>query len=1229
MNDTKATLPDGGAIARTDGGAIARTESALIPAPRAFDTRSGNWSIYQERLEEFFIAQGIDDVRKKKATLISLIGDEAYGELKNLCAPDAVSAKSYAQLCQLLAPQYARSEAVHFERKTFWLAKSQEAEPINQLVLRLKGLANSCKFGANYNAYLLEKLVSLQEGRALDRLCEEDETLSLDQAIKIITRIEGQSAQMARRKESDVFAMRGKEPAAQLREHRGNEQRAQSNSTHRPILKQQQNDARGRRYTRSGRVVKCLHCGGTNHHMSMCLHQQSTCYTCQQKGHIAPVCPKRPVYNKTHYIAASKGKPTGQRRRTNSDDELSSDLEHNLGFDLGSDSEVSQLNQVTQVKNENSQYNCIVAVNGRELEFQIDTGAGISAISAVTYANELAHVQLHPSSAKIFGYTGERLHIVGEIKVQIKVNSMVTDGTIYVVHEGGPPILGRNLLNKLNFKYEFVPRTNAWGSVHNLLVEANKSAHKICEEFSALFDGSLGKYKHKTIKLELKPEAVPKCLRARPVPFAFQKQYDDEFDTLESLGIITRADSADWGTPVVPVLKPNGRIRICGDYKTTLNPYLEKVNHPQPRETELFAQLKGGQLYSKLDLSRGYNQLVLDEESRRLTALSTHRGTYLMNRLPFGITPASGIFQREMENILQGIPNVMIFIDDILITGKSNKEHRQNLRAVLRKLQEAGLKLEKSKCEFFKKELVYLRHTISMDGIKKKQSSVAALLNAPTPTSVTEVRAFCGLANYYAKFVKNMSNTLSPLYRLLRKEVKFSWDAACDEAFRKLKTAIASDNILCHFDPDLPVVLACDASNRGIGAVLSHRINNCCKPIAFASRTLTQAELNYSTIHKEGLAIVFGIKKFYQYLIGRHFTLQTDHKPLVAIFNPSSGIPLMAAGRIQRWAVYLSGFDYSIEYIKSENNLSDVFSRLPVQDVQPPGELDEEKAYLRFMKENFPTRTITHADIRQESRKDIEISTLINAIKNNQLRTTITHKAEFRPYKCKIDELSVERDILMWGSRVVIPSKLREQLLESIHRSHLGMVKTKSVCRAHFWWPNLDQGIEEMIRGCEQCCQLLPDPGKAQLIPWRCEDKPWSRVHMDFAGPIKGVYLLIVVDAFSKWIEVFTTSRPSAEFTLAKLFECIARYGLPDTIVSDNGVQFKNSEFEAFASEFGVKQVFTAPGHPATNGQAESAVKVVKKGVKAILLASPTRDIKQVINQFLFDYRSTPHIPQL
>ena len=323
--------------------------------------------------------------------------------------------------------------------------------------------------------------------------------------------------------------------------------------------------------------------------------------------------------------------------------------------------------------------------------------------------------------------------------------------------------------------------------------------------------------------------------------------------------MISPVQFSDWATPIVPVIKKNGGVRICGDFKVTVNPALCVEHYPIPRIEDLFASLSGGLRFSKLDLSQAYLQVPVSEDSRKYLTITTHKGTFCFNRLPFGITSAPSIFQKIMDQVLQGLPNVHCFLDDILVTGRNDAHHLENLEAVLSRLEKFRLRVQKEKCEFFRDSLEYLGHIIDATGLHKSPDKMCAIVDAPLPTNTSQLRSFLGLINYYARFVPNLSTLLHPLNGLLHKDIKWEWSKECDEAFRKAKEQLSSKSVLTHYDPQLPVILACDASPYGVGAVISHRMpGGEERPIAFASRTLSKAEQNYAQIEREALGIIFG-----------------------------------------------------------------------------------------------------------------------------------------------------------------------------------------------------------------------------------------------------------------------------------------------------------------------------------------------------------------------------------
>ena len=451
--------------------------------------------------------------------------------------------------------------------------------------------------------------------------------------------------------------------------------------------------------------------------------------------------------------------------------------------------------------------------------------------------------------------------------------------------------------------------------------------------------------------------------------------------------------------------------------------------------------------------------------------------------------------------------------------------------------------------------------------------------------------------NYYQRFLPDLATTLHPLNNLLHKGTKFDWCTDCQAAFKKVKNLIASDQVLTHYDPRLPVRLASDASPYGIGAVLSHVYpTGEERPIAFASRTLTQAEKGYSQIDKEALAIIWAVKRFNIYLYGRQFELVTDHQPLISIFNPEKGIPTMTAARLQRYTLFLAGHDYTIMYKQTKEHANtDSMSRLPLPCTEPPTAAVQDVDI--FHASQVHALPVTAQKVKKETRND----PLLAKVYNYTLRGWPQHCTDdqLKPFATRKDELTLHDGCILWGSRVIIPKSLQATLLRELHEGHLGMVRMKALARSYFWWPRLDTDIETTARSCNVCQQSQKNPATAPLHPWEWPAQPWQRLHVDFAGPIDNFMYLIVVDAHSKWPEVIPMRSTTATRTISKLRQIFAQHGIPEQIVSDNGPQFASEEFADFAKANGIRHIRSAPYHPATNGLAERFVQTFKNALKA------------------------------
>ena len=498
-------------------------------------------------------------------------------------------------------------------------------------------------------------------------------------------------------------------------------------------------------------------------------------------------------------------------------------------------------------------------VDEHNLVMELDTGASRSVISEATYRRYFQGKPFMKGEVKLRTYSGHEVQVRGELQVVVRYHGQQEDLSLLVVEGDGPSLLGRDWLSKLRLNWQQIFIMQA--------EESHKGLEKVLSQFKEVFNPNLGSLQGYTAKIHLEDNTVPRFYKARPVPIAIKPMIEKELDHLVEQKVLQPIEFADWAAPIVPVLKSDKKsIRICGDFKVTINQMSKLDRYPIPKVEDLFTALSEGKLFTKLDLSQAYQQVSLDEDSKKLVVINTHKGLFQYNRMPFGISSAPGIFQRVMESLLQGIPHVVVYLDNILITGKDDEEHLKSLEEVLSRLKKSGLRLKRDKCFFFQKEVEYLGYKIDANGLHPTEKMLQAIKDAPAPRNTAELKSYLGLLSYYGKFLPNLSQELAPLYMLLKNSTCWLWTQCEQSAFEKSKALLSSKSVLVHFDPSREILLACDASSYGIGAVLSHKMPDGSerrRPIAFASRTLSKAEKNYSQIEKEGLACVFGVKRFH------------------------------------------------------------------------------------------------------------------------------------------------------------------------------------------------------------------------------------------------------------------------------------------------------------------------------------------------------------------------------
>ncbi|XP_011859295.1 PREDICTED: uncharacterized protein K02A2.6-like [Vollenhovia emeryi] len=747
------------------------------------------------------------------------------------------------------------------------------------------------------------------------------------------------------------------------------------------------------------------------------------------------------------------------------------------------------------------------------VDMEVDTGTFV-AVMCTKEKNELFPEVPIENTESLLKCVGEiKLPLVGVIrKVEVCYRSVRKYLELHIIEGSGPILIGRHWLAEFGLWPIDLQRT-------------------------------IGTYKHGEFKLRLKPNAQPVALKARRIPFAMRAKVETELERLLKLGHIEKVELSEWVTPIVLVPKGKG-VRICSDFKLTVNPFLVVDKYPLPLIDEIFNSLQGGITFSQIDLSHAYMQIVVEEKSRELLTINTHKGLFRYRKMPEGVASGPGDFQRKMEECLSRVPNTAA------------------------------------------------------------PSKIKAILEVPSPTNAKQVSSFLGLANYYARFLPARAIKLKPLYSCCNKG-EFKWSAECEEAFQWVKNEITSDRILAHYKPKVDLVLTCDATKYGLSAILSHKYKDGSKrAIHFASKVLPKREIGRAIIDKEAAAILFGFKKFYNYIYGHEIILRTDHKPLVFIFGPHKG------------------FRYKIEYIKSVDNGScDALSRMPIFDSTQV--FDRDISTISYIDEGL--HAVTSDGIRRETGKCPEVGKIIGYLREKWPSFNQLTAAEKKYHEIRL-ELSVEKDCILRGSRVVVPSSLREAVLKELYESHFGIVKMKSIARSYFWWPKIDEDIERVAGSCVICVGGSKKSDKVPLTPWPWPDRAWSRIHSDFLGPLKGRMFMIVIDAHLKWPEMVDMGKcTTADRVIIEFKRLFSRHGLPRHIVTDNGRQYTSNEFQTFLKNNGIKQSYSPPSQQTqtTNGAAENFVKTFKDKVNKCLKSG--KSLEYAVNLFLYDYRSTPH----
>ena len=764
-------------------------------------------------------------------------------------------------------------------------------------------------------------------------------------------------------------------------------------------------------------------------------------------------------------------------------------------------------------------------------------------------------------------------------------------------------------------------------SCDGLNVEQRQQVEDLLKAYADVFaasDCDLGHtslMQHNIETGDSRPVKVP----PRRIPIHKRQAAEEMVDQMAKQGLIEPSQSP-WSSALVLVRKKDGSLRCCVDYRR-LNAVTTKDSYPLPRIDDTLDALSGSVWFSTLDLKSGYHQISLAECDRPKTAFPCGAGFWQWRVLPFGLCNAPATFERLMEVVLSGLHwnTLLVYLDDVIVFGRTFKEELDRLKEVLDRMRSANLKLNPKKCRLFRKEVPFLGHVVSGDGVKTDSTKTSAVADWPVPENEKELRSFLGLCTYYRRFVKDFATIAAPLHALTKQGHKFVWTPQCQAAFDDLKQALILTPVLRYPDPNKTFILDTDASSCGIGSVLSQVHDGVEHVVAYYSRSLTSPERNYCTTRRELLAIVDSVRHFHSYLYGTDFTVRTDHSALQWLSSLRD-----PEGQLARWLARLGQYQYQIVHRSGSRHANaDALSRRPcdpecrhcgrrevahtdracrVTTVSPGlGPMTPDHG-----PEVQATVTAFRSRLAEAQRSDPELAPLLKCMDTNpdrppweQVRPS---SPETKRYWAQWELLKLQNGILQrrWetpsGSKSmwldIIPRSMRRSLLAEMHGSiasgHFGVKKTLQRLRKRAYWLEMRRDVTEWCRGCEVCI-AKKGPQQTPQAPVQVVQvgAPMERVAVDVAGPFPvstsgNRFVVVVIDYFTKWPEVFPVPNQEAATVARVLVDgFFSRFGVPDELHSDQGRNFESALFKECCELLGIKKTRTTPLHPESDGMVE------------------------------------------
>ena len=1135
-----------------------------------------NWQRFRDQWENYVLAADLSEASedKRAAVFLTCIGTAAYDVYR--CFDLAADEKrKLNRIIEEFDTFCIGSVNTTYERYRFNQRVQDNGERFDVFLGDVRRLARTCQFGAVEESLIRDRLVIGIRSDSTRQKMLQIRDLTLKRAIDLC-----KASEMA---EQQLKSMTESEQIHTLAHRTG------SSGQPRPRINRSDGQVRAN---------ACHYCGRTHApDRQSCPAFGKTCRRCSKPHHFQAQC---------------KAKMVSQKFRKPEVCQLEQEDEED-------DEEL-----LTLYAGRKDRWFTELQVAGTKVTFLLDTGASCNLLAEATI-RELGRLRdIRPAGATLRMYDKTVLPTRGMITLPVCHPRTATRRTMdfYVAATHEQPILGFQACRDLQLvrvaEEDLCENTACPAETPTCMTEA-----EVTSEYADLFDG-VGLLEG-DIHLEVDETVRPTQMPLRRLPLGVRNKVAEELQRLVNNGIIAPvSEPTPWVSALLVVAKPDGRIRICVDPKP-LNKALARSHYRMPTIDDVLPQLTGAKVFSTVDAKDGFWHLRLDESSSRLTTFETPYGRYRWQRLPFGLNVSPELFQSRIHMALSGLTGIACIADDILISGTGATEaeaiasHNSNLRGLLDRCREKGIKLNKKKLQLNRPSTIFCGHELTKLGVRADQRKVLAIQNIPPPSDRQGVLRLLGMSTYLAKFCPHFSECTAPIRELLKAGNAFCWRPDTHgEALQKLKRMLSEAPVLAFFDTSKPIVIQCDASQAGLGAVLLQAG----RPVEYASRAMTETETHYAQIEKEMLAIVFALERFHTYVYGTPVEVQTDHKPLIAIHKK----PLASAPkRLQRMLLRLQRYDFTPVYTPGckvilADTLSRAYAPLTTDENPPDAEFAEELATISDKQQMEDLQMVASQDtvdrIKATAAADESYQLLIKQIQRGWPDNIEQVPESIRLYKGFADELIVCDGLVFKGRRVVIPTQARPDILKRLHSSHMGINSCQRRAKESVYFPGISSEIKATVSRCEICARVQSENQKEPLKPYPVPPRPWDTVGVDVFTH-HGRDFLIIVDYLSNYCEVDRLQSKKIKDITYALRAQFARHGIPMVVVSDNS-PFASAEFQAFADRWQFTTKTSSPRYAQSNGKAEAAVKTVKRLM--------TKAAESGTDPFLalLDFRNTP-----